>query len=103
MINSALITMLTYSNADTSSALGLKKNPSNIGMVIKAKNIVVTIVTFTNLSDAMSAGEVVLDRNCILNFICFLITMMDAALKMDMNMNGSIDSKTESKIESTVT
>jgi hypothetical protein len=40
-------------------------------------------VTFTNLSDAMSAGEVVLDRNCILNCICFLITMMDAALKMD--------------------
>jgi hypothetical protein len=72
-------------------------------MVIKAKNIVVAIVTFTNLSDAMSAGEVVLDRNCFLNFICFLIRMMDATLKMAMNMKGSIDSKTESKIESTVT
>jgi hypothetical protein len=69
MIYSALITMLTYSNANTSSALGLKKNPSNTTMVIKAKNIVVAIVTFTNLSDAMSAGEVVLDRNCFLNFI----------------------------------
>jgi hypothetical protein len=64
-----------------SIALGLKKNPSNTTMVIKAKNIVVAIVTFTNLSDAMSAGEVVLDRNCFLNFICFLIRMMDATLK----------------------
>jgi hypothetical protein len=72
-------------------------------MIFNARSVTVFFVVIViALGSPMSAGEVVLDRNCILNCICFLITMMDAALKMDMNMNGSIDSKTESKMESTL-
>jgi hypothetical protein len=57
MIYIALLTMLMYSNVCTTSALGITTNSGNMGTVIIAKHIVVTIVTFTSLSDPMSISK----------------------------------------------
>lgn len=91
-----------YSNDCNNSSLRIIFAKTNLGMFRVAKNMVVTIVKFTNLSYAMS-GAVLCNWNCFLNFICFLIAMMDAILKIDMNIDGSKNWKTESKMYSTVT